>query len=286
MKVLIIGANGQLGWELQRTCPEHIEYIAIDYPEIDISESQIVSELIQQISPDWVINAAAYTAVDKAEVEKDKAFRINGKGVEYIAKAIKNNGGRLVHISTDFIFDGKQGKPYQPFDDPNPESVYGLSKLKGEKSAVGILGSETTIIRTAWLYSSHGCNFVKTMIKLMANRDELKVVDDQIGTPCWARGLAIAIWRVVELNINGIFHWTDTGVASWYDFAVAIHEEALKMALIQKPISILPTSSTDYPQPAQRPSFSVLDKQSTWQALGIEPVHWQKQLINMLKELT
>lgn len=285
MKVLIIGSEGQLGSELRKTCPSEISLTALDYPEVDLCDKESIYRCIKKVSPDWVINAAAYTAVDLAETEQEKAWDINCKGVRHLASAVKEEGGRLVQISTDFVFDGKKGSPYLPDDATNPESIYGKTKLEGEKSVLEVFGEKALIIRTAWLYSKTGNNFVKTMLRLMDVKDSLNVVDDQIGTPCWAFGLAKIVWAAIDKNVAGIFHWTDAGVASWYDFAVAIREEALNIGLLQKQIPVNPIPAINYPTPAKRPSYSVLDKSSTLKKLEITSVNWRIQLRRMLKEL-
>ncbi len=285
MKVLIIGANGQLGWELIRTCPDNITFFSVDYPKIDIRERSTINKWINTTSPDLIINAAAYTDVDKAEKEKTKAYKINHKGVENLAIEAKQAKIRLIHISTDFIFNGENYKPYNPEDQPNPESVYGKSKLEGEVSARKILDHKALIIRTAWLYSSHGNNFVKTMLNLMKGHSSIKVIDEQIGTPTWGYGLAKAIWIAAEKNLTGVLHYTDAGAASWYDFAVAIQEEGLSLGILTDPNPINPVPTTEFPTPAKRPMYSVLNKQSMWQATGIKPEHWRVQLRSMLKEL-
>jgi len=284
VKILIIGSEGQLGSELKRTCPSEISLTALDYPEVDLCDRESIYNCIREISPDWVINAAAYTAVDLAEAEQNKAYEINCKGVKHLATAVKEGGGRLVQISTDFVFDGKKSSPYLPDDATNPESVYGKTKLEGEKAVLEIFGEKALIIRTAWLYSKTGYNFVKTMLRLMNEKKSLNVIDDQIGTPCWAFGLALAVWKAIEKNISGTLHWTDAGAASWYDFAVAIQEEALSIGLLQKQIPVNPISSKYYPTPAKRPAYSVLDKSSALKNLEITSIHWRAQLRKMLIE--
>jgi dTDP-4-dehydrorhamnose reductase len=285
MKALITGANGQLGWELVRSCPNGITCVGIDHPEIDICNRSAINKWIQKTSPDCIINTAAYTNVDKAEQEKVQAFQINHYGAENLAIEAKKANINLVHISTDFIFNGKQYKPYNTDDKADPASVYGKSKYEGELAVKKTLGEKALIIRTAWLYSSHGSNFVKTMLNLMENNSSIKVIDEQIGTPTWANGLAKAIWISVQKELAGIFHYTDAGIASWYDFAVAIKEEALAMGLRKTNTTINPVPASEFPTPAKRPMYSVLDKQSTWQATGIKPEHWRTQLRHMLKEL-
>lgn len=285
MKVLLLGSGGQLGWELQRTCPLDIDLIAYDHSQVDFNEEHRIEACILSSDPDWIINAAAYTAVDKAEEEKELARQINHKAVAQIAQTAKAGQKKLIQISTDFIFDGQSCKPYCINSQPCPISVYGQTKLDGENTVKQILKDDATIIRTAWLYSSHGNNFVKTMLKLMKEKECLQVVDDQIGTPTWAYGLAGYVWTGLAANFSGTFHWTDAGVASWYDFAVAIQEEAIGLGLLDKNIPVHPIPAAQYPPPAQRPQFSVLDKTDVWQGLGITPVHWRVQLRKMLKEL-
>jgi len=285
VKVLLFGSNGQLGWELQRTRPDNIILTTCNFPKVDFNSTSSICNCINLIKPDCIINTAAYTAVDKAEQEKDLAYRINYQAVLEIAEVCKNNKISLVHISTDFVFNGRNFKPYKPNDMPDPESVYGKSKLKGEQAVLKTLGKKALIIRTAWLYSSHGNNFVKTMLKLMKEKASLNVIDEQIGSPTWANGLALAIWTAIAKEIVGIYHWTDAGVGSWYDFALAIQEEGLNTGLLVNPIPILPVRTEQFPTPAKRPMYSVLEKTSFWQALSTEPVHWRVQLKLMLKEL-
>lgn len=285
MKVLLLGSNGQLGWELQRTCPGNIDLVLCDFPKVDFLSSQSIKTCIDNSEPDIIINSAAYTAVDKAETEKDLAFKINHDAVIEIANLCLEISIKLIQISTDFVFDGFSYRPYSPEDRPNPLSVYGASKLEGEKAALEILKGQSLIIRTAWLYSSHGTNFVKTMLSLMKQKKELNVIDEQIGTPTWAFGLANAIWLSVQKQLTGIYHWTDAGVASWYDFAVAIQEEALMIGILERTIPVCPVKSNAFLTQAERPFYSVLDKESFWQELNIHPEHWRSQLRKMLKDL-
>jgi len=285
MKVLILGANGQLGWELQRTCPNNVNLTVAGSSEIDLLDSHSIHTYFKTAQPDILINAAAYTAVDKAEQEKETADKLNHVAVKQISEICSSNEIHLVHISTDFIFSGLNYKPYLPQDSPDPISVYGETKLKGEQAVREILGTKATIIRTAWLYSSHGSNFVKSMLSLMDTTPALSIIDEQVGTPTWANGLARAVWDTIEKKVIGTHHFTDAGVASWYDFAIAIQEEAFKLNLIKKEIPVNPIQASQYPTPAKRPFYGILDKTSLWQALDIKPVHWRKQLRIMLKEL-
>ena len=285
MKVLLLGANGQLGWELKRTCPQDLILTTFDYPKVDFLSTTSITTCIEKARPDWIINAAAYTAVDKAEEERDTADRINHTAVREIAGLCRQNNIRLIQISTDFVFNGKAHRPYQPQDTPDPISTYGKTKLKGEQAALEILKDDAAIIRTAWLYSSHGANFVKSMLNFFKTKPELNIIDEQIGTPTWANGLAHAVWKAIDKKLTGIHHFTDAGIASWYDFATAIQEEALSLNLTQKEIPINPIPASQYPTPAERPFYSVLDKTSLWQTLDLKPVHWRKQLRSMIKEL-
>lgn len=288
MKVLLTGKDGQLGYELKRTVPDHIELISLSSSELDITNVQAVLDSISKHKPDIIINAAAYTAVDKAESDVDAAYAVNRDGCENIARGCKAAGAKLIHISTDFVFDGKQNIPYQVTDETAPIGIYGESKLAGEDVIRSILPNDHAIIRTAWVYSVHGNNFVKSMLQLMNEKDELGVVYDQVGTPTWAKGLAGSIWKLIRNPIsykNDLFHWTDAGVASWYDFAVAIQEIALEKGLLDKKIPIRPIPASAYPTPAFRPSFSVLDKSAIENAIGVETLHWRKQLTRMLEEL-
>lgn len=283
--ILITGANGQLGWELARTCPAGAEVHAFGSGELDITDKNAVDERVASLKPGWIINAAAYTAVDKAESEPERAYAVNERGPGYLSEAARRVDARLVQISTDFVFNGEQGRPLRPDDAADPLNVYGESKLAGERSVQELLGEQAVIFRTAWVHSSHGQNFVKTMLRLMREREQLGVVADQIGSPTWARGLARAVWRAIELELSGIQHWTDAGVASWYDFACAIHDEARDLDLLSRDVKIAPITTAAYPTPAKRPAYSVLDKTATWADLGVEPVHWRHHLRAMLIEL-
>lgn len=292
LTVLVTGKGGQLATELEKTKPESIKLICLSSAELDITDSHLVNLAFKQYTPDIVINAAAYTAVDKAESERDRAFAVNQKGCENLANACKQFDSFLMHISTDFVFDGTHSKPYQPYDLPCPISVYGESKLAGEQKVNQILACKALIVRTAWVYSTQGNNFVKTMLRLMAEKDQLGVIYDQVGTPTWAKGLAKWLWamsgKIGEMacsDFTPIYHWTDAGVASWYDFAVAIQELAIEKSMLAKAIPISPIETAQYPTPAKRPSFSLIDKSSAEADSGIKTVHWRKQLSDMLDEL-
>jgi dTDP-4-dehydrorhamnose reductase len=284
-KVLITGASGQLGYELQCSIPSHYSIFACDSDVLDITNTQQIQNIIELQQPDIIINSAAYTAVDKAENEVDLAWEINHRGAENLAKIATKQGIQLVQISTDFIFDGQQSSPYlaKPYLS-KPLSVYGQSKLAGEQ-AVLKYAPNSLLIRTAWLYSSHGNNFVKSMLNLMKTRESLGIISDQIGTPTWTNTLAVTIWQLLEKDRTGIYHCSDNGVASWYDFAVAIQTLALQHGLLSQKIPIKAIQTQDYPTLAVRPTYSLMDKTKTESSLGITLPHWQTSLNKMLQSM-
>ncbi len=283
--VLIVGAGGQLGSELQATCPAGVRAVAVRRAELDIADADAVAARIEREVPVQVINAAAYTAVDKAESEPEAAALGNATGPGVLAAACAAAGARFIHISTDFVFDGSSSVPYTPDAPTSPLGEYGRSKLEGELKVRAAL-PDALIIRTGWVYSAFGHNFVKTMLRLMGERDELAVVSDQVGTPTWARGLALAVWAAIARpQLTGTYHWSDAGVCSWYDFAVAICEEGNALGLLPRPVHVRPIAAVDYPTPAQRPAYSVLDKAASWRDLELQGVHWREQLRGMLKDL-
>lgn len=287
-KVLVTGANGQLGYELQRTVAPSVELIATDYQTLDITNPMQIAAALEQYQPDLVINAAAYTVVDKAESDRANAQRLNGDAAGLIAQAVtqanQHKSTKLVHISTDFVFDGSQTLPYSTDAIPAPLGVYGVTKLSGEQQ-VQQYCPEALILRTSWLYSTHGNNFVKSMLRFMQEREQLGVVYDQVGSPTWARTLALSIWTLVDRDAQGILHCSDNGVASWYDFAVTIQEEAYRLGLLKQRIPINPIRSSAYPTPAKRPAFSVMDKSRTEETLGYRLPYWRTSLQAMLTEL-
>lgn len=280
-RVLITGAGGQLGRALQRSVPVNVQCIALGRAELDVIDTGAIAQALDTHAPHAVINAAAYTAVDKAEADAEAATRLNATAPGLLAEATAQCGIRLLHVSTDFVFDGNSSRPYRPGDATNPLNVYGRTKRAGEQVVLAAQ-PEALVLRTAWVYGAEGSNFVKTMLRLMAAREELGVVADQIGTPTSADGLAQALWRALERELSGIHHWTDAGVASWYDFAVAIAEEATAIGLLAKIPRIKPIATADYPTPARRPAFSVLDKTATWAALDTTPTHWRVALRDVL----
>lgn len=274
-----------MGRELARTAPADVLCVLLAREELDIGDADACSELIAREAPQLLINAAAYTAVDLAESEPEKAYRVNGLGAGNLASACAAQRTKFIHVSTDFVFDGSASQPYPPEAATAPLGEYGRSKLAGEQ-AVQEAMPDALIVRTGWVYSAFGNNFVKTMLRLMAERDQLGVVDDQVGTPTWAKGLAQFLWRAAEqAGHSGVYHWSDAGVCSWYDFAVAIAEESLVCGLLETIPVIGPIAGENYPTPARRPSYSVLDKARSWQDFAVDGVHWRVQLRSMLKEL-
>lgn len=286
MKILITGKGGQLAWELEKLAPQTVDVICVGRDELDITDQARVTGFITKNTPDLVINAAAYTAVDQAEKESELAYAVNELGVKYLAQACKKIGARILHISTDFVFDGESVTPYQTDAVPNPLNIYGASKLAGDIALNEILPESSVIVRTAWVYSVNGNNFVKSMLRLMQEKPQLGIVYDQIGTPTWAKSLAQWLWIVAEKpEVAGTYHWTDAGVASWYDFAIAIQELGLEKGLLSKVMPVLPILATAYPTPAKRPAFSVIDKSSAEAVSGLHTVHWRKQLSSMMDGL-
>jgi dTDP-4-dehydrorhamnose reductase len=284
--VLITGAAGQLGIALQRTAPSGVGLLPVDLQQLDLTRSDAVEAFIALHQPAAIINCAAYTAVDRAESEPELAEAVNVRAAAALAASAHRHGVRLIQISTDFVFGGATSRPWQPDDATAPQSVYGRTKRDGEQVVLQTLGARALVIRTAWLYSEHGSNFVRTMLRLMRERDEVRVIADQIGTPTWAHSLAETLWSAIAMpSVHGILHWTDSGVASWYDFAIAIQEEALTCGLLSRAVPVTPIASSEYPTPAVRPSFSVLDKSATIRALAMTPAHWRVNLRHMLAGL-
>ncbi len=285
-KAVVTGAGGQVGIELVRSAPGGWEALGFKADELNVTDRDAVSRTLERERPALVINAAAYTAVDAAEADPAAAEAVNMLGAAQVAATAAGIGARVIHLSTDFVFDGEQGVAYRPEDEPRPLGVYGRTKLAGEREVLRRGGPDALVVRTGWVYASHGRNFVRSMLALMRERDALAVVCDQVGTPTWGRGLAHAIWRAADRpGLRGILHWTDAGVASWYDFAVAIRDEALALGLLERAVPVHPIRTAAYPTAARRPPFSVLDKSSTWAALAVEPIHWRANLRLMLQEL-
>jgi dTDP-4-dehydrorhamnose reductase len=252
--------------------------------DVDVTDEAALAAVVEDTRPDWIINGAAYTAVDKAESEPELARAINDTAVGSMARAAGRQGARLLHISTDFVFDGNSNRAYLPTDPTNPRSVYAATKLGGERQAMA--QGDAVILRTAWVYASSGRNFAMTMLRLMREKPEIRVVADQIGTPTWATGIAQAIWGLIDASASpGIYHWTDLGVATWYDFAVAIQDEALTRGLLNRAVPVVPIATAEYPMPAMRPAFSVLNTEATRALVKVSAQHWRRQLRVMLDEL-
>ncbi|QNI46808.1 dTDP-4-dehydrorhamnose reductase [Synechococcus sp. A15-60] len=286
MKVLLTGAGGQLGQALCDSVPSGLELIATGRQQLDLADAQACRAAVAQHRPDWVLNAGAYTAVDKAESEPKLAQAVNAGAPRAFAEALAEHGGRLLQVSTDFVFNGQQGHPYYPDQLRQPLGVYGASKAAGEEAVAAVLGcgdsGVATILRTSWAYGPVGRNFLLTMLRLHRLKAEagepLSVVADQVGCPTSTLGLAQACWAVIQQQVAGIHHWSDAGAASWYDFAVAIGELASAHGLIAKAAQVRPIMAAQYPTPAQRPAYSLLDCAATRQQLHLQPQHWRVAL--------
>jgi dTDP-4-dehydrorhamnose reductase len=273
MKALITGARGQLGAALCASAPPGTSVTALARDALDITDRKAVLEAIARLAPDLIINAAAYTAVDRAEQEAELAHRVNRDAAGHLAEAAQARGARLITLSTDYVFDGMKHSPYQPGDATNPLNVYGASKLAGERVVAERTEGRALIVRTAWVYAREGKNFVNTMLRLLREKPEVRVVDDQVGTPTCAGGLAAALWRFAATPARGIYHWTDAGVTSWYDVAVEIRR-ALAAATPAAPLAqVRPIPSSAYPTPTRRPLYGVLDKRASWELIG-PGEHW------------
>jgi len=264
--------------------PPDAELRALSHADLDIADDADVAAAVASFRPQLLFNTAAYTAVDRAENESSAAYRLNRDAAGALARTVAAVGARIVHISTDYVFDGRKSAPYLPVDAPNPLNVYGASKLAGEAEVRKAAG-DALIVRTAWVHAASGQNFVRTMLRLMADREEVRVVADQIGTPTHADSLARAIWALARLGATGTLHYTDAGVASWYDFAVAIQEEACALGLLTRHIPVVPLRTSDFPAAARRPAYSLLDKTESWALLGTPAAHWRTELRLMLSAM-
>ena len=282
MKILITGCNGQLGNEMQlleKENPQHT-YFNTDVAELDITDQTAIEKFVSEHAIDGIVNCAAYTAVDKAEENQYLCMKLNATAPDYLAQAIEKRGGWMIQISTDYVFDGTNHKPYTEADSVCPNSTYGRTKLAGEQAVMAGC-KKSMIIRTSWLYSNFGNNFVKTMIRLGKEKPELGVIFDQIGTPTYARDLAVAIFAAINQGIvPGIYHFSNEGVISWYDFTKAIH----RIAGITT-CRVRPLHTEEYPTPANRPHYSVLDKTKIKQTYGIEIPYWEESLVECVKLL-
>jgi dTDP-4-dehydrorhamnose reductase len=285
MKVLVTGARGQIGRALVNSAPAYVKVRPYGRMQLNITDARAVAECVQFHKPDVIVNAAGFTCVDRAESAPEHASRVNSKGPRYLAMAARDAGARLIHISTNFVFDGEASAPYLPTAATNPLGVYGLTKRNGEDAVLKILPERSVILRTAWIYAAEGHNFLNTILRIMRTEAPPRVVVDQVGTPTSAESVAAVIWNIIGMpEMNGIHHWTDTGIASRYDFALAIAEEATALGVLPRAAGITPVTTAEFPTPARRPHYNVLDKTSLT-SLGINSIHWRNQLRDVLQEI-
>ena len=289
MKILLTGSAGQLGQALLDSKPETVELISTTRQELDLSDAEVCRLAIQKYRPDWVLNAGAYTDVDQAESEPELAHAINAGAPEAFAQELDRQGGRLLQVSTDFVFDGQQGSPYRVDQPTTPLGVYGGSKAAGEQAIQKVFGHDNpqaVILRTGWVVGPVGRNFALTMLRLHREREQLGVVADQVGCPSSTLNLAAACWKTITLGAHTplppILHWSDAGAASWYDVAVAIGELGHSLGLVDAPAQVNPITTADYPTPASRPSYSLLDCTKTRSALQLDGQHWLEALKQLL----
>ena len=290
MKVLLTGGSGQVGQEIIKSNPEEIEIINPCRKKLDLSDYSACKKIVEDHEPDWIINCGAYTQVDEAEKNILLSQKINGYAPAAFVEAINEINTNLLHISTDFVFDGNQNFPYKENQIRNPLSQYGSSKALGEELIEKKINDieKATILRTSWIISPIGKNFILTMLRLHSEKEKIKVVSDQIGCPTSAGELAKVCWRIIELKkkkkLPFIFHWSDSGVASWFDIAVAVGEIAIELGINKREAIVFPINTSEYPAPAQRPKYSLLNTQNTSNLLDINPIHWRKNLKNILIE--
>lgn len=285
MNILITGADGQLGRCLQDCLRGSAhQWQALTRAELDITDAAAVKAMANKLKPEVIINAAAYTAVDKAETEQAKAWQINAHAVDHLAKAANDLDALLVHVSTDYVFDGSATAPYLESDPVKPLGVYGASKLAGELAAAE--AKRHVLVRTAWVFSEYGNNFLRTMLRVGAERDELKIVADQVGTPTYAGDLAATLLRMAEASVeNGIYHFSGGTPCSWYDFAETIFRQAVQLDGRYNAPSILPISTSEYPTPAKRPAYSVLDDSKLTQTLEDHSADWASAVTRVITKL-
>lgn len=281
-RLALIGAKGMLAQMVSKVAPPNYELIALDLPEFDLTDRQQVLAVLGEWRPQVILNCAAFTNVDGCETQQELANQVNGTGVGYLAAAAKELGATLVHISTDYVFDGKKGQPYREDDAPNPQSAYGRSKLLGEEEIARSGLERFFILRTSWLYGPGGNNFVETMIRLAREREELRVVADQVGSPTFTRDLATAIFRLLAVETPakhyGIYHVANSGECSWHEFAQEIVLLAQKAGEPVKAQRVLPIKTEDYPLPAPRPAYSVFSKEKYTQVTGQQLPDWRDSL--------
>ena len=290
IKVMLTGKDGQLGKALLEKIPAGIEVVALGRQDLDLSNKEACHNAVLEHRPDWVLNAGAYTAVDRAESEPELAMAVNAVAPEAFAQALGEVGGRLLQVSTDFVFNGTQAHPYHPDQPVDPISVYGATKAEGERLVQKALPATSyCILRTSWVYGPVGNNFCLTMLRLhrlkSAQNETLNVVADQIGCPTSAFNLACACWSAINHGTSGIHHFCDAGAASWYDFAIAIGDAGVAAGIIDQSAKVLPIRSSEYPTPAKRPGYSLLDCTATRIALELEINHWQKELSKVIAKI-
>ena len=290
LRVLLTGRDGQLGQALVAAAPSHWQLFACGRAELDLADAEACRQAVRQHRPDWVLNAGAYTAVDRAESEPELALAVNAGAPQAFAEVLAEQGGRLLQVSTDFVFSGDQGHPYSPDQPVSPLGVYGSSKAEGERRIAALLPAERCcVLRTSWVYGPVGRNFCLTMLRLHRERaavgQDLAVVADQVGCPTATASLAAACQAAIDRDIRGLQHWSDAGAASWYDFAVAIGELGVAAGLLERAAAVRPIRTADYPTPARRPSYSLLDCTATRTALGLPSVHWRQALAEVLASL-
>ena len=289
--ILVTGASGQLGQTLvrlwERSPIPQYQFSALPRTQLDIGKPDLAAAVLSELQPTVIVNAAAYTQVDKAETDRDAVFQVNETGTATLARWAAHSGAKLLHISTDFVFNGAKSSPYVPDDQTEPLGVYGASKLAGEKALLAASNDNAAIIRTSWLYSRYGNNFVKTMLRLMAESDALSVVEDQIGSPTSTDSLARLIFAMIQKgDYQGIYHWTDGGSISWFEFAQQIQGQALQAGILSKAIPITPITTSEYPTPAKRPAYSVLDRSRALEEFEWLVLDWEQKLAEVIAELT
>ena len=297
MKVLLTGAAGQLGQALSAAAPDWMELLPScrdgrnGLLALDLSDAMACRKAVEEHRPDWVLNAGAYTAVDRAETEPELAHAVNGGAPRALADAIREHGGRMLQLSTDFVFNGQQGSPYRVGQSRDPLGVYGASKASGEEAVEELLGTngQGVVLRTSWVMGPVGKNFALTMLRLHRDKEALGVVADQVGCPSSTLNLARACWRVISGSSEGmpppLLHWCDGGAASWYDVSVAVGELALELGLLKRAAKVNPISTADYPTPATRPGYSLLDCQGSRAALKLEAQPWRAALRDVLQAI-
>lgn len=291
-RLLLTGGNGQLGSTFKQhwaagNLAQRFELASTDQDELDLTVEQEVHAYLDHLQPGVIVNGAAYTAVDQAETDRDLAYAVNAQAVSYLASWCAEHGRLLVQLSTDFVFDGTTTEPYTTNAPTNPLSVYGSSKLAGEMQVQSLLGERGIIVRTSWLYSEYGNNFVKTMLRLMREKEELGIVGDQIGSPTSTHSLTRFLYALLSSeNYPTVCHWTDGGSMSWYDFAVAIQEAGIASGLLDRKISLQKLTTAEYPTAAARPSYSVLDCSSSMAAAKMPSTHWRAELNSVVKAIS